>query len=64
MLLVRKNKDKAPIILFFGEYNTPVNAEIVVRENREPYYNSSEQSPEMIRRAYFQSEEYRKKKRS
>lgn len=57
------NKNKTPIILYFGDYNTPIEADIVVREKREPYYTSNEQSPEMIRRAYFQSENYRRKRR-
>ena len=50
-----KNKDKTPIILYFGEFNKQLEAEIVVKEKREPYYTSNEESPAMIRRAYFQS---------
>lgn len=59
-----KNKDKTPIILYFGEFNKQLEAEIVVKEKREPYYTSNEESPTMIRRAYFQSEHYRKKRRN
>lgn len=59
-----KNKDKTPIILYFGKFNKQLEAEIVVKEKREPYYTSNEESPAMIRRAYFQSEHYRKKRRN
>lgn len=59
-----KNKDKTPIILYFGEFNKQLEAEIVVKEKREPYYTSNEESPAMIHRAYFQSEHYRKKRRN
>lgn len=59
-----KNKDKTSIILYFGEFNKQLEAEIVVKEKREPYYTSNEESPAMIRRAYFQSEHYRKKRRN
>lgn len=53
------SKDKTPIILYLGEFNNQLEAEIVVKEKREPYYSSNEESPAMIRRAYFQSEHYR-----
>lgn len=58
------SKDKTPIILYLGEFNNQLEAEIVVKEKREPYYSSNEESPAMIRRAYFQSEHYRKKSRN